>query len=89
MISEKLEEFLAARCNLDQDPKQVASLMRGELGAYERSWLLPELDAAIANRLIGPELAEDMTSLRFETPDDVDAWLRGLRTSWYGDGPTA
>jgi hypothetical protein len=87
VISEKLQDFLSARCNLDQDPDRVAALMRGELGAYERPWLLPELDAAITDRSLSPELAEYLTSLRFDTPDEVVDWLRELRISWYGHAP--
>jgi hypothetical protein len=87
VISEKLENFLSGRCNLDQDPDRFAVLMRGELGAYERPWLLPELDQAIANHSLSPELAEYLTSLRFDSPGDVAEWLRGLRSSWYGDAP--
>ena len=87
MISEEFEEFLTVHCNLDEDPAMTAALMRGELGAYERAWLLPELDAAIAGQSLSAELAEYLTSLRFDSDAEVTDWLRALRRSWYGDGP--
>ncbi|MEV6487423.1 hypothetical protein AB0M20_02105 [Actinoplanes sp. NPDC051633] len=88
MISERLEEFLSAYCDADSDPDELTALMHRELGAHERSWLLPELDTAIADRALSPELAEFLTNVRFETRDEVTDWLRGLRKAWYGDGPS-
>ena len=85
MISSKLEDFLSTYCNADEDPAETAELMRGELGAYERPWLLPELDAVIAGRVtLSPDLAGHLTSRRFDSPQDVIDWLVALRTSWYG-----
>jgi hypothetical protein len=83
-MSEEFEEFLASFCNIDANPAETASLMHADLGEYVGPWLRPELDAAIRDGSLSPELAMHLTSRDFTSPEQVRDWLSGLRQSWFG-----
>lgn len=84
MISKELQDFLTAYCGLDEDLKETALLMQGEAGAHMSGWLLPQLDAAIDDKAISPELAGYLMSRSFADAASVAEWLAQLRGEWFG-----
>jgi hypothetical protein len=84
MISKELQDFLTAYCGLDEDLEETALLLHGEAGAHMSRWLLPQLDAAIRDKAISPEMADYLMSRHFEDSAAVAAWLAQLRREWFG-----
>jgi hypothetical protein len=84
MISKELQDFLTAYLGIDEDLEETAHIMRGEAGAHISRWLGPQLDAAIRDQAISPEMADYLMSRRFEDETAVANWLAELRREWFG-----
>lgn len=84
MISEQLQDFLTSFCGADEDLTETSRILRADSSGELRSSMIAELDMAIHDRSISPELAEYLMARRFDSSEAVAEWLSSLRDDWLG-----
>ena len=86
-VPEPLAEALRSYCNvnaLDAIPRLRDFLRHDE---HYAARVRGQLADAILKRTISPAEYEELTGHDFDSPDDLDRWLRQLWTDLFGDGP--
>lgn len=83
MLSERLRDFLDDWCGLDSEAAETAQMLRGPGGAYYLQWLPAELDQAIREHAITPELMSTRLGMHFEDQAALDRWLRQRWEMWF------
>ncbi len=90
-LPETLTHVLKYYCDVDSFDTETPGLIRRYLN-HERfpgrnEQFKCELTEAILNHTISPEQYERLTNVDYDTPEEVEAWLRLLWQYIYGDEP--
>ncbi len=88
-VPEPLADALRSYCNvdaLDAIPR-LGDFLRRKDRAREAALVRSQLAEAILRRTLSPEQYEELTGHDFDSPDELDRWLRQLWRDLFGDEP--
>ena len=78
---------MTAWCDVDSDPDEVTDYLRTYPDRGFSLWLQDDLRQAISNHDFTPDLLGKLTYIYFDNQNAVNAWLRGLWTTWFPSDP--